>query len=415
MRKRQPRHRLYRISRRPLLGTVLIALPVMAAVGVMTLTPTAPTSPAPAQAAATQAKVEAPRRDAANPTCTLTVPPDPLSAKGLARPYELSGSGGNGACHESDADQSAFVEAAILDPATGTVSLYHPLVIDRGTRPAVAPVTPALPAHAVVGIWFGFNGDTLTLRGNGSSLAEGSCVNGSRGSPFGQFAYCHAPAFFAAAGKAVHAKQLRIPALGNGTDGRPCPTVRDFSVVDQDQSDNVNTTYLVLPDGRTAQDTAANARRVHHATTLANGSDNRLLDASIDPALGCHPFTAHDLTNGGAAAPGLALNELQAAALQRAPIALAPLNDPMTLVDGAANVAKTNLYRTGVDQPAIDPATETPNRYCAQLRQVGGRRIAADRRQFRAAPSPEPDTANLYEFLTQRLKGSLEMLNCPGN
>jgi hypothetical protein len=38
------------------------------------------------------------------------------------------------------------------------LSVYRPLVIDRGTQPAAPPVIPALPAGAVVGVWFGFTG-----------------------------------------------------------------------------------------------------------------------------------------------------------------------------------------------------------------------------------------------------------------
>src|SRR5205823_13290258 len=73
-------------------------------------------------------------QDTAASTCTPVVPADPLSAKGLATPYELAGP-----CHETNPDTAAFVQATILDPATGAVSVYDPLVVDRGKRPAVAP------------------------------------------------------------------------------------------------------------------------------------------------------------------------------------------------------------------------------------------------------------------------------------
>ena len=39
----------------------------------------------------------------------------------------------------------AFVQATILNPATGALSVYDPLVITQGTTPAVAPVVPTLP------------------------------------------------------------------------------------------------------------------------------------------------------------------------------------------------------------------------------------------------------------------------------
>lgn len=125
------------------------------------------------------------------------------------------------------------------------------------------------------------------------------------------------------------------------------------AVVDQDQSDNLTTSYLALRDGRTAQDTQANAA-LPNAKHLTNASDNGLLVNSIDPALGCKPFTAPDLTAGGTRSASLALNELQAAAHQADPVALVAPNDPMALDDDHISNEKTNLYRVGVDMPPLD-------------------------------------------------------------
>jgi hypothetical protein len=108
------------------------------------------------------------RRTAAtvNMNCTLIVPANPLTAAGLGTPYQLTATNpADGPCNEANANQSAFVQAAVIDPATGQISVYNPLVIDQGTTPAVAPVVPALPAGGVVGIWFGFNGNTLSFVG----------------------------------------------------------------------------------------------------------------------------------------------------------------------------------------------------------------------------------------------------------
>ena len=344
-----------------------------------------------------------------NPNCALIVPPAPLTAQGLATPYELvSTNRRNGPCHEANDNQSAFVEAAIIDPATGKLAIYRPLVVDRGTRPAAAPVVPTLPAGSVVGVWFGFQGTTLTLDG-----ATAGCVNGLRGSPFGQFAYCGAPEFFRAANAAISAGKLKVPSVGMARDGQPCPTTRDFSIVDQDQSDNLTTRYLALRDGRTAQDNAANVAALPVRTVLQNASDNRLLTDFVNPALGCTPFTAPDLTARGAPAPALALNELQAAASQRKPVALVPPNDPMAQVDGRPSVAKTNLYRAGADQPPLDPAVDTPKNYCTNLVTVALTRLRLDRPLTVDAPSPDQAVAkNLFAFLQQRLKASVTDLAC---
>ncbi len=93
------------------------------------------------------------------------------------------------------------------------------------------------------------------------------------------------------------------PRAGHGQDGLPCMTTRDYGLIDQDQSDNVVTSYLVLPDGKVAQNTAANQKTLHDSTTLVNGSDNLLLDGFVDPALDCTPFEAPDLTNPGHRCP----------------------------------------------------------------------------------------------------------------
>ncbi len=367
---------------------------------------------------------------AAGGDCTLVVPANPLSATGLATPYRLvAGQDGQPACHEGNPGEAAYVQATVVDPSTGALSVYNPLVVDGSDDPAVPAVVPALPAGAVVGLWFGFNGSTLRLRDSHGSLADGRCVNGLRNSLFGQFAYCNAPAFFSTANAAVAAHRLTLPPLGTALDGLPCPTTRDFSVVDQDQSDNVTATYLSRADGRMAQNTAVNRAGAGAGSRISvNGSDNRLVDAAIDPALGCTPFTAPDLADPGARTTSLALNELQAAATQHAPVALTPLIDPMTLVGGRSSVDKTNLYRAGVDQPPVTfrdaggrgggagdrPGYGTAGAdYCRNLVAVAQSRIQRDRNFTRSKPSPDSAAGDsLFTFLAARLSGSFDMLGC---
>jgi hypothetical protein len=346
-----------------------------------------------------------------NPNCSIRVPSQPLTASGLATPYVFAATDQEaGPCDESNPDQSAFVQATILDPATGELSVYSPLVINEGSRPAFPPVKPILPKHAIVGIWFGYNGDTLTLTGNGRH--SGRCVNGLGSSLFTQYAYCNAPAFFQAANAAITSGKLTPPGAQTASDGQPCPTVRDFSLVDQDQSDNVTSTYLSV-HGRTAQNTEATRVRFgDRATELTNGSDNGLLDAFVDPALGCAPFTAANLADPGAVVTSLALNELDAAANQVDPVALVPTNDPMTTVDSRSNVAKTNLYRVGVDQKPLARGSLTGRTYCQDMFTVGMRRISTDRSYFVKGPSPDPADANLFAFLADRLSGSFGNLGC---
>lgn len=352
---------------------------------------------------------------------------------GLATPYELVATNRRqGACHEASTAQSAFVEATILDPATGRLAIYRPLVIDRGSRPAVQPTIPVLPAGSVVAIWFGFQGTTLTL-----AHAQG-CVNGVFGSRFGQFAYCNAPAFFQAAQTAVQQGLLTVPPLGTARDGLPCPSTRDFSVVDQDQSDNVITRYVVFTNGLISQDMGNPGALPTGSSFLNNGSDNGLLNNFIQPALGCMPFTAPDLTAAGRPSPSLALNELQAV-MQTQPVALVPPNDPMALINNQKSFQKTDLYRLGVGQPMLgapamvpgqQPAlgtgelfgfgfqpfamADTSAQYCRNLVTIAVRRLRLDQPLEVGQPSPDIAMApDLAQFMQVRLRNSLMNLGCP--
>src|SRR5207248_1830062 len=99
-----------------------------------------------------------------NMDCTLIVPANPLTAAGLATPFQLVATDpAAGPCNEANANQSAYVQGAILT-ADGQLTLYDPLVIDQGTQPAATPVAAQVPAGSTVALWFGFNGANLTLQ-----------------------------------------------------------------------------------------------------------------------------------------------------------------------------------------------------------------------------------------------------------
>jgi hypothetical protein len=265
----------------------------------------------------------------ANPNlnCTIIVPPNPTSPAGLATPYRLKATDPTaGPCHEANADQSAFVEAAVIGYQADVLTFNG---AQGGVRNS----------------YFHRRG-LLTLDFGG---ARGG-VNGLPGNPLD----CNAPAFFAIANAAIRGGRLAVPPLGTGTDGLPCPTTRDFGIVDQDQSDNLPGKYLATADGHIAQFSPANQAALPGATMLSNASDNGIVDNKWDPIVGCHPWQVPDLSQNGAFSPGLALNELQAAAFQAPPAALVPVNDPMTLDgNGDTSVTKTNLYRFGVNLPAV--------------------------------------------------------------
>jgi hypothetical protein len=359
----------------------------------------------------------------ANTNCAIMVPEHPLTATGLATPYRLTGPDGaspaaSGCTMANAANLGAFVQATILDPATGKLSVYEPLVITKGTRPAVAPVVPTLPKGAVVTIDFGFNGDTLMqVGGTPRALKQGHCINGMRGSPFGQVSFCHGTHFFWAAHRAQRQGKLSVSEAGNSPKtGQACPTTRSFTVVDQDPSDNVTTQYLLTATGRTAQFNKANVTALPGATVISNGSDNVLLDEFLDPALGCKPFTAPDLSQGGAPGTSQALDELSAIQSQAAPVALVPENDPMAMVNSALNATKTNHYRDMVGQPEIsakNDAADSPANYCRNMMNVQTRFLSNHQALLAAAPSPVPAVGNnLLSFMANRLIMSYVNLNC---
>ncbi|KAG0004686.1 hypothetical protein BGZ80_001092 [Entomortierella chlamydospora] len=337
--------------------------------------------------------------------CFLHVPKDPLSAKGLATPYILK----KGNCDQTNPDQQVFVEATVFDPKTKTFAVYHPLVINEGTKPAIAPVVPKLPKGAVVGLWFGANSNSVTLTGNIEN-----CVNGlSSTNVFGQVAFCNAEHFF----KVVHAadkygKAVVIPQLGTDVHGKACPTTRHFGIIDQDQSDNVITTYL-QKGNRFAQNTKHNRKKLKKAVVLSNGSDNALLADFVDPVIGCKPFKARSLMEDGVVLGSMALNELQATR-QGAPVALIPAADPMVLSNGKPCIRKLNAYRKGVDQKLAHHLSEASTKaYCTNFDKIAPAYIKSISAQLQKGASPTPDAANnLLTFMGQRYAASWTNLGC---
>jgi hypothetical protein len=366
------------------------------------------TTAAPAAAAAAAAA-------APNPDCTLIVPSNPLTAKGLSTPFKLVATDPNGGpCNESNTAQSAFVEAAVFDPATSQISIYHPLVIDYGTRPAVAPVVPTLPANATVALWIGFNGDNLTLASpDPSNLSNANCVNGLPGSIFTQVSYCNAPAFFKLANNAAINGTLKVPALATAKDGQPCPTVRNFSIVDQDQSDNTDTMYLVTSRGTVAQKTKANSAALRGATTILNPGDNSLLSYFVLPAIGCKPWLMPSLDDPGQMVPSQAVNELQAHLLQLTPVARIPGGDPMVQFAGRADLSKDNLYRAGMDQPAANYQTFRTSPYCREMLRALPKMVRDQQLETNFASIAPAAANNTFTFLAQRFVASWQLLNCP--
>jgi hypothetical protein len=368
------------------------------------------TAPVSGAAGATPISLDQTAAEAANSmNCTLQVPNNPLSARGLATPYQL----GDG-CSMADAvNEGAFVEATILSP-NGQLQVYNPLVITAGTTPAVTPTPPRIPRGSAVIVDIGSNGNNLALTGQGAF--QGNCVDALGQSLIGQVSACNAVNFYRVANREIAEGVLTVPALGTSDDGQPCEDTRNFALIDQDQSDNVISQYLLNANGQTAQDTAANVASLTGASVVINGSDDRLLADFVDPSNGCAPFSATDTTNSTGASGSQALNELSSRVNAQQPIAEMPVNDEMTLVDGEFSVAKTNVYRSLVDQsllPADVNTTDVAADYCQNMVNLAPEHNELDfARESNFGVPVAGVGSNLATFMAARLSASFMVLNC---
>ena len=371
-----------------------------------------------------------------NTTCDIIVPANPLSAQGLATPYQLTGPGGTtpaqSGCEMSNgAKLGAFVQATILDPATGALSVYEPLVVTRGTRPdtpGMKLIPPAIPADAVVTIDFGFNGtDLVQVGATPSTLADAHCVSSQGGSAFGQTSFCNGASFFSAVRRAEQKGLLKVPSPGTsnaivpsggelGT-GRSCPVIRNFEVTGLAPGESVTTSYLLNPlTGQTAQNSSTYETYIAGATLLHNSSANALLDQYVDPVLGCTPFEAPDLSNANVPAFSEALDEIAAGEYQPKTAALVPENDTVVMDGGKSDPAKTDLYREELGQAPISgqsDKTGDPATYCQNLVDIQTPFLAANQKLLATGQSPVTATAdNLLTFLANRLSLSFTSLGC---
>lgn len=346
-----------------------------------------------------------------NTTCDIIVPANPLSAQGLATPYQLTGPNGmtpaRSGCEMSNgAKLGAFVQATILDPATGALSVYEPLVITRGTRPDTPDMKlnpPVIPADAVVTIDFGFNGkDLVQVGATPTTLADAHCVSGQAGPAFGQTSFCNGASFFEAVRQAERKGLLKVPSPGtsdkiapSGGDlgrGRSCPVISNFEVASLHPGESVTTTYLLNPlTGQTALDNPTYRSYIAGATLLHGNSANAVLDQYVDPILGCTPFEAPDLSNANVPTFSEALDEIAAGAHQPKAAALVPENDEVVM----------------------SHKTTDPSMYCQNLVDIQTPFLAANQKLFATGQSPVTATAdNLLTFLANDLSASFTSLGC---
>ncbi len=369
-----------------------------------------------------------------NTNCDIIVPANPLTAKGLATPYQLTGTGSRtpaeSGCEMANAAKlGAFVQATILDPTTGVLSVYDPLVVTKGTRPAVVPSVPKIPANAVVTIDFAFNGkDLFQVGATPTTLADAGCVNGQTGSIFGKVSFCNGINFFNAVQKDERDGRLKVPSPGtsdkiiaSGGDlgtGTVCPVTRNFEVTGQDVGNNVTTEYLLNPlTGQTAQDTTSNAGNMAGPRLLFSRSDSTMLDRYLDPLLGCTPYQAPDLANNDQPTTSQALDEILSGAYQPKIAALVPESAAIVRSgDDEFDAAKTDLYRGELGQAPVsnqNNKTSDPEMYCQNLVDIQTPFLSANQKLLATGQSPATAVGdNLLTFMANELNLSFTDLGC---
>jgi hypothetical protein len=323
-------------------------------------------------------------------------------------PYQLSGAG----CNQAQILMSRFVHAVILNTDNGGVALYNPLVITAGTTPEVAPVPVNFTVNNhVVGIWMGSNSNTLALT-NTVGITNGICAAGTLNSPFGQFAFCNVQAFWKAMELVRAQGLLAVPPIGIGPDGLPCPTVRDYFVVDMDPDDGVPTTYLITANGNPIQKTLNNMK-LNIQGEIANDGDHHLVSAFVAPATGCQQWLVSDLADPGVKRNALPMNVLQAVYYQPMPVEFLPNTDPMTTTLGAPDIVKLNLYRKGIYQPQINNLVEAdPAVFCRNYVNITVPRLRTLSTMLKNTVSPAGVGTNLFDFMKTRCSATYAALNC---
>jgi len=212
--------------------------------------------------------------------------------------------------------------------------------------------------------------------------------------------------------------KITVPPLGVASDNLPCPTLRDFFVVDMDPDDGVQTLYDVTFGGQVIQKTKFNMNNFGIQSELPNDGDNRLLTKFINPAIGCNTLMLPDAADPGMNRPSDVMNIIQAILLQGAPIALIPNNDPMVTTMGQPDLLKLNLYRLGVNQPqaAVFGGDNDPAAFCRNYMNIAVPRFNSLKTKLQNFMSPAPSAANLFDFMINRASttwGNMG-LNCVG-
>ena len=310
----------------------------------------------------------------------------------------------------SNPNLQAFVEADIINPRTGSIKVYNPLVITEGTQPPPAGAA-RVPRGDVVAIMFGFNGGNLLLTGTEKRCSRTTASTASR-VLLSQVAYCNSPAFYRAANRDIARGVLKIPPLATGDDGQPCPLPATSPWWTRPRRQHGRRLPADRENGRpprTGQgDAAALSEGPRRSTTAATTRWSQVMD----PALGCARYRLHDKT----APARCRLRQVTptnccATAARTTPVALVPLNDPMTQVNGHNNRARPTRSRYELDQALIGQGGELAEDYCEDMMQIGIQRVQQDSgKSPTSRPSCRTRATTCSRFMAAPASASFENL-----
>jgi len=179
-----------------------------------------------------------------------------------------------------------------------------------------------------------------------------------------------------------------------------------------DPDDGVPTQYLITANGNPIQKTLNNMK-LNIQGEIANDGDHRLVSSFVQAATLCQGWLVPDAADPGVKRAAIPMNVLQATSFQGMPVEVLPSTDPMTTVNGMADITKHNLYRKGIYQPQINNLIEAdPAVFCRLYGNITFNRMKSLAVGLKNTVSPAGAGMTLFDFMKTRASTTYAALNC---
>jgi len=150
------------------------------------------------------------------------------------------------------------------------------------------------------------------------------------------------------------------------------------------------------------------------ASEIANDGDHHLINAFVQPTLGCQGWLVPDMADPGVKRTALPMNVLQAVLYQPMPVEGLPNTDPMTTTNNAPDMIKLNMYKKGIYQPQIANLIESdPAAFCRNYANITAPRLRLLSANLKNGQSPN-GVGTLFDFMKARCIATYAALNCQG-